>query len=214
MAIAFTIFLIFCICLIIGLGIYAIILKQQSKEDYEDNPFILNFATKFAPGRAFGVQKSITVGRNGRLGVTYSPRDVHPDNFGMAKDQTVIVDRNKIISLAKGTWSNEKNINILLPPKAEDFPDHIKNTFFGKALGITTEIINAANSEAAMKQEGIDRRDALLKEIGDGELSREQLTTVNELVKDIAKMTTDIRNKDKSSGFQGGFNPVGGSSSG
>ena len=186
---------------IITFIIIVVIRFAKDEEDLQDRTLGINFLTNYTDGVALGIETSIVTGKSGRKIVTLAQRDVAPTNFDKMKEVKVVVDKNKIITLPKGTWSREKNINLYMPPSAEDFPDTLKHTEFGKMLMLWTEIQNAVNSELDMVKEGSRRKSEVLKRLGDGELSRENLITINEFQKDLVKLATDVRTREKSTGY-------------
>ncbi len=198
MGIGTTIGILIVIFLAIIVGIVAAVIHYQKDDEEEDRPFCINFLSDFCDGVAYGVEQSVKTGKNGRKITMVSQRDILAKNIDKIKEVPVITEKNKIVSLPRGAWSSEKNINIHLPPSASDFPDAIKETEIGKALMLLTEIKNAVNSELATIKEGSRRKSEILNKLGDGELSREHLITIQELQKDLIKMAADVR-KDKTS---------------
>jgi len=179
---------------ILAVVIYSFVNKE---EEYEDNPFVINFASKFSDRHAYGIQKNIVQGKGDRNGVTYSPRDINYKLVDSIKDKTIYAQRNKIVSLSKGSWSGQKNINIILPPKSEDFPDGIKDSDIGKALMLLTEIKNSNEAEVAMLREGNDRMRNILPDIGDGELSAKHISKINVLFGDLVKIAAKGKEREE-----------------
>jgi hypothetical protein len=172
------------------LSIFLLILYfREDDEKYEDN-LIINMLPQYTSpvrGHAIGLEVNTKVIDNKYL-IEYQPRDV---DSRLLKDKTkidnvkVVVDKNKVITLPKGTLSAYRTLKILLPPNPEDFSSELKRTHFGQHLMKITEEINTSNVEAKIVREGSDRKTKLLTELGDGEISEQFLDRQNELQKEL-----------------------------
>lgn len=182
------------------IGVALVIYFSKDDEDYEDTVFAINFLSKYCQNVAYGIENGVKIGKNGRTIINLSQRDIQGKDISKIKEVPVIVDKNKIITIPKGGWSNDKNIKIYLPPTASDFPDGVKDSEIGKALMWLTEMKNAINDELSMVKEGSVRKSEILKRLGDGELSRRHLTNIDEIEKDLIKLiTTGLKAKDSMS---------------
>ena len=206
----------FSVALAIIMAAVVLVLKfSKESELFEDKPFILNFCSKNIypeKGIAYGILKSIETGKGGRKIVKFEQRDILPKDFKLIKESTVVVDQNKIVSIPKGgDWSKQKNIMMLLPSSATDFPDSLKETLFGKGLLLATEIQNAVNAEINSLKEGSERKSEILKRLGDGELSREHIMSIDEIFKDVVKLAVDAKKENKPSTYSSVLSPPGSS---
>ena len=192
------------ICIIIGMVILAIIVyvKFREEEEEKDNPLGINFLANHSNGRAIGIEKEIIIGKGNRKIITLSPRDINRENIKKLdiEDVKVIVDKNKLISIPKGLWSKDKNINIYLPSKLSDFSTALKQTEFGKMLMFWTAIKNADNAEIDALQEGMKRQAAHIESIGAGELSVAKMQQIEEIYSDLLSAAKESK-KDKSSSY-------------
>lgn len=166
------------------IGVIVTIIRYGKEEEYLDNPIAINFMSDFCDGRFIGVEKKVELGKEGRKIITLEPRDVDPRQLDNVKNVTVIVDKNKLISLPKGT-SRDKNISIYLPPTVESFPKALKETMFGKMLMLLTAITDAENTEIAALQEGMKRQSQHIKDMAAGEVSAERITQITEIYDDL-----------------------------
>lgn len=198
---------------IIMLIIVLIIRFSKEESLLEDIPFIINFCSKNSfpeKGVAYGMLKNIEAGKNERRVVSIEQRDVLPKNFENIKEIKVVVDKNKIVTIPKGgDWSRQKNIMLLLPASASDFPDSLKSTPFGVSLMLMTEIQNAVNDELSSVKEGSTRKSEILKRLGDGELSREHIAAIDEIFKDVVRLSTEAKKEVKSSYSSVNMSPPG-----
>lgn len=190
--------------LVLGLGIYLLFLIfRDDEEKFEDN-LIINFMSNYTiPIKGHAVGLEIETKRIGnRYLIEYLPRDINRKRLEINKNidtVKVAVDKNKMLVLPEGTLSGYRNVKILLPPKPEDFTDNLKTTLFGQAMMKLTEEINGANVESIIIREGSNRKDKLLKELGDGEISEEYIQRQKEINKEIDKMKQDSRGSSSSS---------------
>lgn len=198
---------------IIMAAVVLVIRFSKDSDIFEDKAFVLNFCSKNSypeKGIAYGILNNIEIGKGGRKIVKFEQRDILPKDFELVKESTVIVDQNKILSIPKGgDWSKQKNIMILLPSSASDFPDSLKETLFGKGLLIATEIQNAVNAEINSIKEGSERKSEILKRLGDGELSREHIMSIDEIFKDVVKLAVDAKKENKPSTYSSVLSPPG-----
>lgn len=196
MSLLVNIGILLCIVISIIVVVVIVILRYKEEELEKDNPIGINFLATNSEGRAIGVEKSIVVGKGDRRVITLSPRDVMTKGLKELKDVTVIVDKNKLLSLPKGVFSKDKNINLYLPPSIDKFPEPLKKTLFGKLLMFLTTITNAENAELDALQEGMKRQAAHIESLGMGELSKEKMTQLEEVYTDLLNAAKDIK-KDK-----------------
>ena len=187
------------IAIAIGMGITVLIIKYtREKEDDEDKPFIINFLSHYCNGRFYGVQKDLKIGKDNREIITMSPRDVLPKNIDEMNDEIVIADSNKIIELPKGKPSREKTVKIILPKNADDFPQSLKNTDFGKVLMLYTEFKNADKTEIVAFKEGLKRQSAHIEAMGTGEATVGHMAYLTSLFEDYVNAVMKNARKDNS----------------
>jgi len=199
-----------------AIGIWiAIIWFSKDEEEERDNPYGINFMTQHTQGGAIGVEKYVKYGKDGRRIVKFSPRDVYVKDVTQIPEMDIIVDKNKTISIPKGFWSKDKNINIYLPPTPDKFPEPLKRTEFGKMLMFWTALKDADNAEIEAFKTGMSRQSEHIKKMGAGEISIERITQLDEMFQEALDAIKDTRKKDEGAG---GFapprfgNPMGGGS--
>ena len=185
--------------LVVGLIITYVVLRfAKDEEDLKDNPIGINFLSNYCEGVALGIETKVETGKEGRKIIHLSQRDIRPENVDKIKEVQVILDKANIATIPKGIWSAEKNIYIYYPKSAAEYPESMKETKIGKAFMLLSEIEASVQTELDMVKEGSKRKDAILKRLGDGELSVEHLSKIDEIQKDLIKLATDSRQKDKS----------------
>lgn len=167
------------------------IFRKRDEKKYKG--FILNFMNNIHSGGFFGYITERTRGKGNRHLVKYEAKDKKLKKGIKLEDDNVIVDHNKLISFPAGILSPEENIFIALPPHATDFDENFKKTAIGAALAWATELQNLADLEVKILTEGGVRKDALLKNIGSGEISKEFQAFQEQLVKDVLSATIRAR---------------------
>lgn len=182
----------------------AIIYFSKEEEEERDNAYGINFLTHNTQGGAIGVEKYVKYGKDGRRIIKFSPRDVYVKDVKQILDIDVIVDKNKTISIPKGLWSKDKNINIYLPPSPDDFPEPLKKTEFGKILMLYTALKDADNAELEAFKTGMARQAEHIKSMGAGEISVERITQLDEMFQEALDAIKNTRKKDDGAG---GFTP-------
>jgi hypothetical protein len=175
----------------------AITIWERDQKYLDRNPFMINFMPQYTNQSAYGIERSSEKGKEGRTHIKYSPLDIDPETIDQVKDKELIVGKGKRIIVPPGDWSGHKSMGFYLPPTAEDFPDTLKNHEIGKMFMHWVEIKNAINSELDSVKEGSKRKDEILKKLGDGELSKEHLQLIGGLQKDLIKMASEGRSRDK-----------------
>lgn len=192
-----TVGLIFVLGIAVVIGIWIIILFYAKDEEEErDNPYGINFLTQHTQGGAIGVERYVKYGKDGRRVVKFSPRDVYVRDMTQIPDIDIIVEKNKTLSIPKGAWSRDKNINIYLPPSADDFPEPLKKTEFGKMFMFWTALKDADNAEIEAFKEGMKRQAEHIKSMGAGELSVEKITQLDEYFQEALNAIRDSKRKD------------------
>lgn len=183
------------------LTLWLLIAFFQEKKKLQDNPLILNFLSSLDNGYFLGTQISMEDGKNGRHIIKYDPKDIDvlSDDKSQLEPADVIVEKNKLFSLPKGSVSRKRNVLVALPKHADDFPEALKNSLIGKGLMWATEAQNAINAEINSLKEGHDRKDNILKQLGNGEASQAFITFQQELFKDALKMTLEAKGRDNKS---------------
>jgi hypothetical protein len=197
------IIIVFGLATVVGIWI-AILFYGKDDEEERDNPYGINFLTQHTQGGAIGVERYVKYGKNGRRIIKFSPRDVYVKDMTQIPDIDVIVEKNKTISIPKGAWSKDKNINIYLPPSADAFPEPLKNTEFGKMFMFWTALKDADNAELDAFKEGMRRQSAHIRSMGAGEISIEKITQLDEYFMEALDAIKDTKKKDEGAG---GFTP-------
>jgi hypothetical protein len=189
----------------LGIGVWwAIVVFSKDEEEDLDNTFGINFMSGLSEGRALGIEQSVVLGKDNRRIIDFSPRDVRIKDITQIKNVPIITDHNKTITLPKGTFSKDRNINIYLPPNASSFPEPLKKTPFGKMLMLFTEMTNSDNAEIDAFKTGMARQKEHIKAIGAGEVSIRHLDQVTELFQETLDSMKEARKKDDGAG---GFTP-------
>jgi len=182
-----------------GLIIWLLSFLFLEKKEPQDSPIDLNFLSNKFDGYFIGVETSSVGAKDGRHFIKMLPKDVDIKMKDKdLKEVSVIVDKNKVCSLPKGTVSKYKNINILLPKHASDLHEALKETIVGRGLMMGIELQNAANAEIDSLLMGHDRKDEILSRIGHAEVSKEFLNFQEELYKDALKFNLEAKSRDKS----------------
>ncbi len=180
----------------------AIIWFSKDEEEDNDSAFGINFIAGNSKGRAIGIENGVILGKDDRKVINFSPRDVRIKDAKQISDVEVIVDKNHIVTLPKGTWSRDKNINIYLPPSPDKFPEPLKNHEFGKILMLYTALKDADNAEIDAFKEGMKRQKAHIISMGAGEISVEKINQIDELFQQSLDAIKESRKKDDGgSGF-------------
>jgi hypothetical protein len=185
--------------LLVGATLWLVIVVLHKKEAYRDNPILLNFTSSLNGGRFLGSVISSQIVKNKRHFLTMAPYDIDLSKKEKIEDVNIIVDSGKLVSLPKGHPSKDKNFLIALPPKAEELSPIIKDTLVGKGIMFMTELDNLAKNQTDILREGIERRDALSKEYGTGEMSVKFLQFTQALVQDYMESVLIKSEKGKSS---------------
>lgn len=187
----------------LGLFIYWLVITFKEKEKPEDYPFLFNLMPYRSNGYAIGLIKEIKRGPSGRTRIFYDPKDLRAEDIVKKnwKTQDVIIDFDHIITIPKGIISNYKNIIIALPPNAEDMPNYFKNSLLGEIFSEYLEKINTDNTIIKAMREESNRKDALLVDIGGGEISDTWRKWATGILQDFGKnIASDVKKKDSSSG--------------
>jgi hypothetical protein len=185
-----------------GLTIWLLISYFTEKRKIRDDPIILNFLAPIDHGFFLGTQISDITGKDGRHVIQFEPKDIdllQDNKEKMAKQQEpvdVIVAKNKLFAMPKGSISKLRNVNIVLPKSASDFPEALKESLIGKGLMWAVEAQNAINSEINSLREGHNRKDKIFENIGHGEASTQFMGFMQELYKDALKASVDLKGKD------------------
>jgi len=204
MSMLLTFLIIACVFVLIAVVTFLIIIFYAKEQDKHEEPFVINLMAHYSQpikGHAIGLEvNEEKVGD--RILIEYSPRDIDVKAYAnkMVENVKVVVDKDKIITLPKGTLSNFRTVKILLAPHPEDYSVDFKNNILGKSVMALTEVINTANIETSIVREGSDRKTNMLHKLGDGEITNELINRVFELNKDILK-----NSKDQKEGFGPGY---------
>ena len=173
------IFIIVLLLLLLAAGIIAVLIIFREKKYKENLPIVFNFLSHKNNKRCLGVLLNTSYGKGGREILEYSAKDL--DESSKPENHKVIIENNKKIVLPKGELSSERDIIFLLPHSPDDFSEKLKNTEFGKVLGLFTEVENVKRHVIDMLKEGQIRREDLMKELAGGEISRRYMKMTQEL---------------------------------
>ena len=166
------------VLLVFGGFLWLMIVIFGKKQEKEDSTILLNFNSALDNGHFLGEVKQINhMCKGNRCEITYEVRDIdvrNPQNI----TQVGYIDNWKLISCPKGFPSKNRNFVIALPLNAEDLPGSFKDTLLGKGIMYMTELDNLAKFCETILRKGIKDREALLKDIGTGEISSNNLSIV------------------------------------
>jgi len=165
-----------------GVGIYYLIIYFKEKPLKIDGPILINFGSNKCNKRFVGIETEVKSASNGRIIIKYSPRDTKEL---VEIDEEYICPNSHRVVIPKGGLSKEKDISFAFPVRIEDFDENFKNTDIGKAFMWLSELKNIENTTVTLLRKGHLDKDALLSEIGTGELSKQYLAFTNECVKDV-----------------------------
>ncbi|MFW5793888.1 MAG: hypothetical protein ACOCV1_00160 [Bacillota bacterium] len=190
--IGITILIISFVLIICALSVWLLIIYNKEEKIGKNEPLVLNLIASEEDGRAMITEKEVQNGCGKRFVVNAEANDIDQNSKNINRELKIVVPENKVISLPQGLLSKDRNIKIYLPIRAENMPESIKNTDFGKSLMFLTELKDYKSSVEKILREGSKRKDNLLQEIGDGELSSEFLNSIKGLViKDIKELIRD-----------------------
>ena len=185
------IFIIVLLLFLLAAGIIAVLIIFREKKYKENLPIVFNFMSHKNNKRCLGVLLNTIPGKGGREILEYSAKDL--DESSKPENHKVIVESNKKIVLPKGELSSERDIIFLLPHSPDDFPEKLKNTEFGRLLGLFTELENVKRHVIDILKEGQIRREDLMKEIAGGEISRRYIKMTQEMLQDAIETITKGR---------------------
>lgn len=131
-------------------------------------------------------------GRNGRIIFRLLPAGIEN-----AKPFPYIAEANKVKPYPKGTWDKNKNVIEVFPNTAVEFYANI----FGDI-----ETKNAENSIIYAQRKGLSRQQSHLDDIGEGELSRQNLN----LMKRFLDVAIERNARDDKAGRPGSYPSTGG----
>ena len=202
LAIAAIVLFILTIIMVSALLIFFVIILRKSEDESDFTlPICLNWFSKKSNYKFLGVEKEIKNCKGGRILVEFEPKDVKEKS----ENELLILEKNKRITLPRGTPSKERNIVLYLPNNSDDFDEEFKKTDIGKAFMWLTELKNLEKTQVDMIKEGSIRKDELLLRIGDGEISKQFLSMTDEIVKDSLRRA--VSKEDKKDTYIGGGMP-------
>ncbi len=134
---------------------------------------VISEDTSKTSGSAIGLLIKKEVGKGGRVIITMLPKDTLDP-----KPVRFVVESEKILTLPKGVWMKDKDAIRVLPNSAQEWMANMfSNVEDRNAL---TSIINA-------QKEGLDRSQAHLMDMGEGELSRQNMALSGEMFNQITR---------------------------
>ncbi len=178
------------ILIAITLIILIVIIRYREWRDPDDDVEVRNSMTQYSEGRSEGKLLDIYEA-NGKKLITmipyYSEKEKKKLKLQVIEPVSFVVERNKAISLPRGTLDKAFNFLVCLPPSSKDFPEDIKDTLYGKALMNLTEEINAEN----FKDKVHDLKEKNMQKLTEGvaglEIAREAMQLKDEAITDYRK---------------------------
>lgn len=169
------------------LSVIAVILYTSKKEIPKDRVFIINFLRQYTENDfAKGYQTKVIRGEKRSI-VEYLPTDINYEKTKKIKPQKIVVQNDKIIPMMKGTLSNHESELWLLPPKAEDLPQGLKESQFGKMIMEMIENINYKVEERDIIRSAMETQSSILKDTRGMKLAKEHIEIDKGLLKDAKK---------------------------
>ncbi len=159
------------IFILAGIGVFTAIRYWKIPSTTET--LIISEDTSRTEGCAIGLLIEKKIGKSGRVVITMLPKDkLNP------KPITFVAESEKILTLPKGVWMKDKDAIRILPNSAQEWFANMFNHV--ESTNASTHIINA-------QREGLERSQAHLVNMGDGELSRQDMALTNDMVAQIIK---------------------------
>ena len=180
---------------------YLYYLLQEKKPD-QAGRFVINFMGKYSypdPGIFYGIEVDEDTSGD-RTMTKILPK--HWDKNLLKKGieprvQTVFSERNQIENISIGN----AHFKIILPTEAEDYPDELKKTSFGRALINRSEKMSAQNAEVSGLREGIRTMKSTLKKMGAGEITEAFYDQMTEEFKRLQDLMDKKKPEQTGSGF-------------
>lgn len=207
---SFTLLLVLASASIISVIAAIIIYLKASKADEGEGIFV-NFASNKSEKKFLGILNRIDEGNAGRLHVEYIPKDVNSKKMkGKENVGKVILETNRMDTFPKGTVSADRTVIVGYPKTMDDVPEYLKKTILGQALVYAINYKDFEKLQIKLLTEGKRNREDLLEGIGDGELTREWMSQIEELAKDSLRAAiTNVKDKKDDAGFKPNFNKDG-----
>ena len=186
--------------ILIALFVWLIIVMYQEGPKPQDFTIVDNFMPQFTDGFSQGILLEVLLGET-RNGYVFVPKDI--DYYGrkrqkksdIAETQLIYVDKRKVISFPRGTFSAERNRLWLLPPNPEDLPEELKSTKFGEVIMKMIEDINNNKTEVEVIREGADRVRDIYERMGDGEISEAELGRLDKMHDILSKQSMKVEER-------------------
>lgn len=154
--------------ILIGLGIYWLVLHFKEEEKPEDSTLFECFMKQYSDGYSKGTIMEFYE-RDNKVGIRFMPRDVNFLKFLKHKfkiePQLVCFKKNQLEFFPKGTKSNHRNEIWGFPPTIEDLPAGLSNNKVVLAIMQRITKANIEEHEIAIARgeteriKEIDRRD-------------------------------------------------------
>lgn len=180
---------------------------KETEDDDSDKTLVTNFMSQYTGGYAHGVIVDFIKGKH-RNGYKIYPRArdlkiVKKEKIEV-KPRIVWVEKCQEVSFPKPTLEKERNVLWILPPNAEDFPENLKDVAFGQALVRMLIKRKAIQEEVELIREDATRKKYLLKKIGGGEATREEIQRIETLGIEVIRGLLKGEDKTKHKGFSRG----------
>lgn len=173
-----------------------------NKKDEIKGDILINFDSKRTHGRFLGFIKKLEYGARGRREILFEPRDVDPNNIkDKIEDESIITLNHLHTVFPKHTLSDDCAINVILPHRPEHLSDFVKKTQLGVALKFVMETEDFVSKNEEILKSKIKNRDDLLKEIGDGEYSKEYIAKMKNYTMDLLEMVLKAKGEKKTDDF-------------
>ena len=180
---------------------------KEREDDDSDATLVTNFMSQYTGGYAHGKIVGFIKGKY-RNGYKIYPRGrdykIVKKEKTEVKSEIVWVEKCQEVSFPKPTLEKERNVLWILPPNPEDFPENLKNVAFGQALMKMLIKRKAVMEEVDLIREDANRKKYLLKKIGGGEATREEIARIEALGFEVIKSFLKGEDKTKSKGFNRG----------
>lgn len=165
----------------IGVPMFFLILKYWRFQK-TTNTLVLVEDTKRTHGVAIGKLISKETGRNGRVHITMLPL------FTENPKPVMFISENNKIDVRPGTWIKGRDVIRVFPNSATDwYSNMFKNI----------EVANAESHIVLAQKEGLNRQQAHLVDMGEGELSRQNIGLQQSFMQQLTKSQTKEEKTNK-----------------
>jgi hypothetical protein len=138
---------------LVGLAFWIIWIFTREKQDPENETILINFMPQYTSEFSLGTIDSIETSKE-MSKITFYPRDLNYIRLNkkeknlVLKPQVLFVLNKNLLYLPLGSLSGHRNFVFAFPPRAEELPDKLKETKFGRIL-----MDSLASSESNLENE-------------------------------------------------------------